>query len=775
MIIQRILAVIMILASSVLIACTSGDITFPAILGMLGLLGTWRRFLWDIRPERHFIAPLLLLILAALFALHCHDARVRADQAAAFAWQTIARYFLASMILILFLRPQRSRDRSARLRLSDFGREGPPSSPPQSIGLPPSLGLFHLASVTAAGQVLLLDDRYVAFRLMELLSVTLVILYAATADHRLRILDFGTRPDGPRGLETRSGEVRRSFGRWVLAQLPLGLLLLATVNLGWIGGSLLYRHVEIVNILPNWLSRGALALEGTTVAVSRVGFSASGKLASVLSMKEDADSSPVLTITGSANPGYLRAMAFETYHHSAWHDLSYREAITAERNAPFNGFLVGRGSLFRLHETEGSREVIVRHEASIGDAMFTPLGTCSVEVPFNLLMRDDDDIVNSPSVRNRTSYRVSYAPAPETRPAPAENAAPGAYASAAGHPPTGAQWRRMVAIPDQLDPQIRQHAMSRIFRGCTTTVEKIDAVIRHFQTEYTYALGLEVPPNRDALNHFLLEATTGYCEYFASGAAILLRLAGVPTRYVTGYLVTEQGDDSRSWIARNMDAHAWAEAWDDQRQQWVIVEATAQEGLGDTSLADQLVREAGGERPLLRQLAQALYEYGLFGVIGQLCDLGFRQGDWRVELPALAVLAGLFYAAVRLVRSRRRAAHAGSRRFAGASPYVLALQRILAAMDRKARTAGWRRGPEETLHAFAERIRGGGGKTLAAAAHAPTHAAATPQLDPTPAAVAGWYLEYAGLRYGSRLDPSRLEQLRQFVQKLPRRVAAHRE
>jgi len=490
----------------------------------------------------------------------------------------------------------------------------------------------------------------------------------------------------------------------------------------------------------------------------------------VLSLKEDMDSAPVLTVTGSANPGYLRAMAFETYHHSAWHDLSYREAITPERNTPFNGFLVGRGSLFRLYENDGAREVIVRHESSIGDAMFTPLGTCSVEAPFSLLMRDDDDIVNSPSVRNRTSYRVAYAPADETRPATAETGLPGAHSSAAGHAPTGAQWRRMMAIPDQLDPQIRQHATSRVFRGCITTAEKIHAVVRYFQTEYTYALGLEIPLRQDALNYFLLEATSGYCEYFASGAAILLRLAGVPTRYVTGFLVTEQGGDSHTWIARNMDAHAWAEAWDQERRQWVIVEATTQEGLGDTSLADQLVRDAGSRRPFLLELGQSLYEYGLFGVIGQLCGLGFRQGDWRFEVPVLMLLAGLLYAAVRMVR-RRRAAGAGSRKSAAADPHVLVLHRVLAAMDRKVQAAGWRRGPDETLHGFAERIRADEKESLLPS----SRATVPPASAPGPAALAGWYLEYAGLRYGGRLDRGRLEQLRQFVQTLPRRVTPRRD
>ena len=103
---------------------------------------------------------------------------------------------------------------------------------------------------------------------------------------------------------------------------------------------------------------------------------------------------------------------------------------------------------------------------------------------------------------------------------------------------------------------------TRIFRNCKTTAEKIEAVTQYFHTNYTYSLGLAVPADQDPLTYFLEEASTGYCEYFASGAAVLLRLADVPTRYVTGFLVTERDEDGKSWVARNMDAHAWVEAWD---------------------------------------------------------------------------------------------------------------------------------------------------------------------------------------------------------------------
>ncbi|MHC4570185.1 MAG: transglutaminase-like domain-containing protein [Planctomycetota bacterium] len=69
---------------------------------------------------------------------------------------------------------------------------------------------------------------------------------------------------------------------------------------------------------------------------------------------------------------------------------------------------------------------------------------------------------------------------------------------------------------------------------------------------------MDIPAGRDKLTHFLLAESTGYCEYFASGAAMLLRMADVPTRYVTGFLVTNRDVETGLWIARSMDAHAWA-------------------------------------------------------------------------------------------------------------------------------------------------------------------------------------------------------------------------
>jgi transglutaminase-like putative cysteine protease len=720
---QRIIAGAMILGGSFLVAVTSGDIAFPAILCVLGMVGLEGRFTVGIRPEKRFITALLLLLLAVLFAVHCKLADPPTDRLAAFAWQTIARYFLSCMILILFLRSRRQPESwNAAVHASE--RNWTP--------LPPSLALFHMAAVMACGQVLLLDDRYIPFRLMELGAVAMVVLYAWSPAWSLRA--HGTA-------------VHNKHRRSLWFQASCVALVVAAVNLGWVGGSLLYSRVESLNLLPTWLWRANISLGTSAAGVSQVGFSSSGKLSGVLAIMEDANAEVVLRVTSTASPGYLRAMAFITYRPSEWKEGSNRSDVSSDENR-----LIGRMSLFRLNNRVANREMTVRHESAVIDALFTPLGACSIEAPFDNLDRDDDDgTLKARETRANLTYHIDYT------------------TSLSFDPPSADKIRRMTN-QQYVDPRFRPLAV-RIFRNCKTTAEKIEAVTQYFHTNYSYSLGLAVPPDQDPVAYFLLEASTGYCEYFATGAALLLRLVDVPTRYVTGFLVTERDEDGKSWIARNMDAHAWVEAWDQERNTWVIVEATSQEDLANDSLANSWLENRSGHSVLLARLIQAVYDYGLLGVIGWF----FKVYSLRMAVAmSLAFLgAAVFLAWMRHHRrSRRRAVPK-----AALTPEMLALHKMLATMDRKARSAGARRGPHETLHAFADRIRhaskephgkagGPGARGSGQGIDPPASNVEHPTPNMPRSGLANWYLAYAGLRYCGSISSERIVELQNLARKL---------
>lgn len=75
----------------------------------------------------------------------------------------------------------------------------------------------------------------------------------------------------------------------------------------------------------------------------------------------------------------------------------------------------------------------------------------------------------------------------------------------------------------------------------------------------------------DFVQWFLTESDTGYCVHFASATAVLLRAAGIPARYVTGYMVS--GEAGEQTLVLGQNAHAWVE-YRLPGQPWKVLEST---------------------------------------------------------------------------------------------------------------------------------------------------------------------------------------------------------
>ncbi|MBQ4140365.1 MAG: hypothetical protein IJD70_03415 [Clostridia bacterium] len=101
--------------------------------------------------------------------------------------------------------------------------------------------------------------------------------------------------------------------------------------------------------------------------------------------------------------------------------------------------------------------------------------------------------------------------------------------------------------------------------------------------KFTYTLYPTVPGEEntlDGIETFLTVTHEGYCVQFASSLALLLREAGIPARYVEGYIASgmrnNRGEEAVSRFkttVRDADAHAWVEVWFDGIG-WVQYEAT---------------------------------------------------------------------------------------------------------------------------------------------------------------------------------------------------------
>jgi len=154
---QTHIAAIMLVSSSLLCALVLRDITYPAILCVLGLLGLRRKIILAIQPERRVLSLLILLCLLILFGIHYRyfsgPSHGYHGPESSMAWHTVTRYFLASMVLMLFL--------------------GMPGE------LPLSFGFFFVATVVSAGQTFLMEGNVGVFRGLEILSVILLLLYSS--------------------------------------------------------------------------------------------------------------------------------------------------------------------------------------------------------------------------------------------------------------------------------------------------------------------------------------------------------------------------------------------------------------------------------------------------------------------------------------------------------------------------------------------------------------------------------------------------------------------
>ena len=84
----------------------------------------------------------------------------------------------------------------------------------------------------------------------------------------------------------------------------------------------------------------------------------------------------------------------------------------------------------------------------------------------------------------------------------------------------------------------------------------------------------------DPIENFLTVTHEGYCMQFASAAVLLLREAGIPARYVEGYValnfkpnIASDAEGTYITIVTDINAHAWIEVWYDGIG-WVQYEAT---------------------------------------------------------------------------------------------------------------------------------------------------------------------------------------------------------
>lgn len=134
--------------------------------------------------------------------------------------------------------------------------------------------------------------------------------------------------------------------------------------------------------------------------------------------------------------------------------------------------------------------------------------------------------------------------------------------------------RDLLALPASTKTAVADH-LTAILRGIDP--DDIGAVVRAIETyvencaEYSYVPSRMPETAPDFATWFLERASYGYCVHYATAAAVLLRAAGIPARYVTGYCVDVRANRSTDVWERH--AHAWVEYYQPGIG-WTILDAT---------------------------------------------------------------------------------------------------------------------------------------------------------------------------------------------------------
>jgi hypothetical protein len=220
--------------------------------------------------------------------------------------------------------------------------------------------------------------------------------------------------------------------------------------------------------------------------------------------------------------------------------------------------------------------------------------------------------------------------------------------------------------------------------------DRVAAVRRHFADGFGYTTYQKAAAGaRSPLADFLLRTRAGHCEYFATATVLLLRAAGVPARYATGFSVQEYSRLEEAYIVRVRHAHAWAAAWVGGR--WVDVDTTP------ATWARVEAEDASWWAPLT-DLASWLRFRG-----AQLTAGASGESRTAALAVAIALLLALWfgwrlYAQRRLMVFGRRAAGAAH------APPGQGLDSELFLIDRELARAGLARGAGETVMAWLARI-----------------------------------------------------------------------
>lgn len=256
-----------------------------------------------------------------------------------------------------------------------------------------------------------------------------------------------------------------------------------------------------------------------------------------------------------------------------------------------------------------------------------------------------------------------------------------------------------LSLPPDISPLVAQIA-HEVAGSQTDPEKKADFITSFLQNKFTYGYDYPFEKGGDALEEFLRDRPPAHCEFFATAAALMLRTQGVPTRYVTGFVVQEKAASGDYYVLRLKHAHAWIEVFL-PGQGWVTYDPTPPGVLGDPE------SKAGFSKALAEWLsnqwrkAMSLFSLSPKELWGRVVTMA-KSVSWVHVLVLLALVGGYRAGKAYLAYLKKKRKKEAGWRFAEGRHDRLTplLERLQDAVD----PIEWRREYHETPHEWLNRL-----------------------------------------------------------------------
>ena len=264
-----------------------------------------------------------------------------------------------------------------------------------------------------------------------------------------------------------------------------------------------------------------------------LGFARDATLGTLARQKQRAEKQVAIRVYSKDEPGYLRGRAFDRYGRSTWGSAASQLSLDPIDPVPDDIDLDDGENIFSQLEWKGSKHRALKCWPSkhLQNHILTPVGVSHVSAHVNEVTITRDYVFESDELLPTHPYRTWEPLRTAVRTIDQQTK------------------ERLTELPDDT-PAVAKELAKKLFASCETTHEKIVAVEQYFRSHYRYRLGVVIPPGTDPLTYFLTKKPAAHCEYFACATGVLLRLADVPTRYVTGLVVAEYNEYGEYWVAR---------------------------------------------------------------------------------------------------------------------------------------------------------------------------------------------------------------------------------